>query len=196
MRARTKTLPGQAHRSQRPDLGAKTRVGKDGGLQAAAGGAPVTKPSVGKGTAGRAAAGNASAARFAAFMRHEPTTGETLIARVRLGYPAELVKHAAAYFAVPEKRLLRVIGVSASTGHGHQAQGQPLGPAASERMHRLAIITREAIGVLGEEDRAREWLLRPNLALGDVSPLDLLDTEIGANAVRRTLLTIAEGGVM
>jgi uncharacterized protein (DUF2384 family) len=44
--------------------------------------------------------------------------------------------------------------------------------------------------------RAREWLLRPNLALGDVSPLDLLDTEIGANAVRRTLLTIAESGAI
>jgi putative toxin-antitoxin system antitoxin component (TIGR02293 family) len=115
---------------------------------------------------------------------------------VSTGYPAELVKHAAAYFAIPERRLLRVIGVSASTAHRHQAQGQPLGPAASERIHWLAIITREATGVMGEEDRAREWLLRPNLALGDVSPLDLLDTEIGANAVRRTLLTIAESGAI
>jgi putative toxin-antitoxin system antitoxin component (TIGR02293 family) len=118
------------------------------------------------------------------------------MARVRSGYPAELVKHAAAYLAIPEKRLLRVIGVSASTAHRNQAQGQPLGPAASERIHRLAIITREATGVLGDEDRAREWLLRPNLALGDVPPLDLLDTEIGADAVRRTLLAIAEGSVM
>jgi putative toxin-antitoxin system antitoxin component (TIGR02293 family) len=129
-------------------------------------------------------------------MRQEPTTGEALIARVRSGYQADLVKHAAAYFAVPEKRLLHVIGVPVSTAHRYQAQGQPLEPAASERIHRLAIITREAIGILGEEDRARAWLLRPNLALGDVPPLDLLDTEIGANAVRRSLLAIAEGGVV
>ena len=60
----------------------------------------------------------------------------------------------------------------------------------------VAIVTREAIDVFGGADPAKDWMLRPNHALGDTPPLDLLDTEIGANAVRRILVAIAQGGVV
>ncbi|MEW5891880.1 MAG: antitoxin Xre/MbcA/ParS toxin-binding domain-containing protein [Pseudomonadota bacterium] len=145
---------------------------------------------------GKAPAVKASAARFAAFIAKEPTTGELLIKRVRKGYPAELVKHAGMFFSIPEKRVLQIIGVAGSTAHRYQTQGKPLDPAASERIHRVAIVTREAIDVFGGADPAKDWMLRPNHALGDTPPLDLLDTEIGANAVRRILVAIAQGGVV
>ncbi|TCS72924.1 putative toxin-antitoxin system antitoxin component (TIGR02293 family) [Sulfuritortus calidifontis] len=161
--------------------------------------ATATKPkTVAKkvGAAGKAPAVKASAARFAAFIAKEPTTGELLIKRVRKGYPAELVKHAGMFFSIPEKRVLQIIGVAGSTAHRYQTQGKPLDPAASERVHRLAIVTREAIDVFGSAAPAKDWMLRPNHALGDTPPLDLLDTEIGANAVRRILVAIAQGGVV
>ncbi|MBI5936888.1 MAG: DUF2384 domain-containing protein [Betaproteobacteria bacterium] len=145
---------------------------------------------------GKAQAVKASAARFAAFIDKEPTTGELLIKRVRKGYPVELVKHAGMFFSIPEKRVLQVIGVAGTTAHRYQTQGKPLDPAASERVHRVAIVTREAIDVFGAADPAKAWMLRPNHALGDTPPLDLLDTEIGASAVRRILVAIAEGGVV
>lgn len=144
----------------------------------------------------KVSAANLSPSQFIVFMNEEPTTGEALIHRVRSGYPAALVKQAAAFFNVPEKRLLQVIGVPVSTAHRYQIQNHPLDPAASERIHRMAILTRETIEILGDKNLARDWLLRPNLALGGVAPLDLLDTEMGANAVRRVLTSIAEGGVV
>ncbi|NWG86337.1 MAG: DUF2384 domain-containing protein [Hydrogenophilaceae bacterium] len=147
-------------------------------------------------TAGKAHTVKASAARFAAFIAKEPTTGELLIKRVRKGYPADLVKHAGMFFSIPEKRVLQVIGVPSTTAHRYQTQGKPLDPAASERVHRVAIVTRQAIDVFGATEPAKGWMLRPNHALGDTPPLDLLDTEIGANAVRRILVAIAEGGVV
>jgi putative toxin-antitoxin system antitoxin component (TIGR02293 family) len=115
---------------------------------------------------------------------------------VRKGYSIDLVKHAGMFFNIPEKRVLQVIGVSGSTAHRYKAQGRLLDPAASERLHRMAVITREAEEVLGDASRAKSWLLQRNLALGNVAPFDLLDTEIGAAAVRRVLIAIAEGGVV
>lgn len=161
--------------------------------------ATATKPkTVAKkaGATSKAPAIKASAARFAAFIDKEPTTGELLIKRVRKGYPVELVKHAGMFFGIPDKRVLQVIGVPSTTAHRYQTQGKPLDPAASERVHRVAIVTREAIGVFGGADPAKAWMLRPNHALGDTPPLDLMDTEIGANAVRRILVAIAQGGVV
>lgn len=146
--------------------------------------------------AGKAQPAKASAARFASFIDKEPTTGELLIKRVRKGYPVELVKHAGMFFGIPDKRVLQVIGVPSTTAHRYQTQGKPLDPAASERVHRVAIVTREAIDVFGGTDPAKAWMLRPNHALAGTPPLDLLDTEIGANAVRRILVAIAQGGVV
>ena len=159
--------------------------------------ATASKPkTTAKKVTGKPQAVKASAARFAAFIAKEPTTGELLIERVRKGYPANLVKHAGMFFSIPEKRVLQVIGVPSTTAHRYQTQGKPLDPAASERVHRVAIVTREAIDVFGATEPAKDWMLRPNHALGGSPPLDLLDTEIGANAVRRILVAIAQGGVV
>lgn len=156
----------------------------------------TTKPTAKKPLTGKVTATKASATRFASFIDKEPTTGEWLIKRVRKGYPVELVKHASMFFGIPDKRVLQVIGVPSTTAHRYQTQGKPLDPAASERVHRVAIVTRQAIDVFGGAEPAKVWMLRPNHALGDTAPLDLLDTEIGANAVRRILVAIAEGGVV
>ena len=133
--------------------------------------------------------------RFTDFIEQEPTTGEGLIRRLREGYPAVLVKPAGEYFKVPEKRLCDILGVSASTLHRRTTKDVPLDPAASERMHRIAILARETAVAFGDEERVREWLLRPNHALGEAAPLVLPDTAIGTTAVRRVLVSIAESGV-
>lgn len=133
---------------------------------------------------------------FTGFIQHEPSMGEDLIGRLRAGYSAALVKQAGEYFKVPEKRLCDILGVSASTLHRRATQSGSLDLAASERLHRIAILSRETMEAFGDEALAREWLLRPNQALANSAPLDLLDTEVGATAVRRVLVAIAEGGVV
>ena len=43
------------------------------------------------------------------------------------------------------------------------------------------------------EAGARQWLEEPNRALGGASPLEMLDTDVGAEAVRDVLGRIEDG---
>jgi len=47
--------------------------------------------------------------------------------------------------------------------------------------------------VLGSEEKARHWMLKPSRALTGAIPLGLLDTDIGANAVFDELGRIEHG---
>lgn len=190
------TGTGRNPKSGRSGIVAKGSAKKPSAKRAPSGKSLPLKPARKTATARKTSAVKASAARFVAFIGKESATGETLIRRVREGYSVALVKHAGMYFNVPEKRVLQVIGVSGSTAHRYKTQGRPLDPAASERLHRMAVITRETEEVLGDATQAKSWLLQPNLALAGAAPFDLLDTEIGAAAVRRVLVAIAEGGVV
>jgi putative toxin-antitoxin system antitoxin component (TIGR02293 family) len=59
--------------------------------------------------------------------------------------------------------------------------------AESDRLYRVARVYAQAVQVLGAEDRAAEWLRRPNRALNGEPPLELLDTELGSRQVEDVL---------
>ena len=46
---------------------------------------------------------------------------------------------------------------------------------------------------IGDESRARGWLVDPNRAMKGELPLDLLDTDAGARMVEAVLARIVEG---
>lgn len=49
--------------------------------------------------------------------------------------------------------------------------------------------------VFDDTEVAKTWLRTPNLAFRNTAPMDYLDTEPGAVAVRQVLNAIASGGV-
>ena len=63
----------------------------------------------------------------------------------------------------------------------------------SEGVHHLAEILALAESVLGTKDKARHWLNTRNRALGNASPLSLLETEAGADEVVNVLGRIEFG---
>lgn len=65
----------------------------------------------------------------------------------------------------------------------------------SDRLYRLARVLALAEYFLGDRERAIDWMKRPNLVLGGVAPLKLLDTELGARQVENILGRIGYGGV-
>ncbi len=65
----------------------------------------------------------------------------------------------------------------------------------SDRLLRLARIGAQATEVLGSEEKAAQWLRRLNRALDDRSPLQLLDSDIGAKQVEDVLGRIEHGVV-
>jgi len=68
-----------------------------------------------------------------------------------------------------------------------------LPPAASGQLLELARLYRRAVEVLGSEEVANQWLRTPITALGNVTPISLLDTPVGIQWVMTTLGRIEHG---
>jgi putative toxin-antitoxin system antitoxin component (TIGR02293 family) len=83
---------------------------------------------------------------------------------------------------LPKRTLLR-----------RKAKASRLAPGESERLVRLARVGARANEVFGNRQKAHTWLRSPNRALGGFSPLGLLDTDIGAQAVEDELVRIEHG---
>lgn len=70
---------------------------------------------------------------------------------------------------------------------------KPLSPEESDKAVRVARVWDEACEVFGSMEKAGRWLRRPTRQLGGETPMDLLDTEIGARQVENALGEIAHG---
>ena len=87
--------------------------------------------------------------------------------------------------------LARLLGVPRRTLTKRQ-QGGLFNPGESNARSRVARVYREAVAFFGDEAEARTWLKTPLLALGG-TPLSLLDTDPGAEAVSVLLRQLAWG---
>ena len=74
-----------------------------------------------------------------------------------------------------------------------QKAGERLTLEESERALRFARIVAEADRVFGEHEKGMRWLHSPMKQLENQSPLDVLDTDIGARLVEEILGQIDEG---
>src|SRR5262249_23349918 len=114
---------------------------------------------------------------------------------IRAGISASVVEDMVQYFDVPKNEIFGVLLTPASTAHRLIKEKRPLDAAASERVVRVADVTRIAEHTFGGGAAATRWLKTPNLALANATPLSMLDTEPGAGEVRRILVAIDHGGV-
>ena len=119
----------------------------------------------------------------------------TRIKLIRTGVQANVLVFASEYFDMPRAQFVKIMGMSPATAERKIKNRSLLGPIESERLERLAIIEDQAEKVFGDAGKAKNWLTRMNLALGD-TPLSMLDTETGAGEVRKVLASIAYGGAV
>ncbi len=132
---------------------------------------------------------------FGKLVIGKPVVGIEAIKAIREGYPATILKSASGFLGVPEARIHKVAHVPSTTANRLKKRGAKIDLGVTERVYRMGSITRMAIEVFDETDTAVEWMRQPNRALGNIAPLDLLDTEPGAVSVRQVLNAIATGGV-
>jgi putative toxin-antitoxin system antitoxin component (TIGR02293 family) len=118
------------------------------------------------------------------------------VAAIRIGFPASLLKDTGLYFDVPVQRIRTIVRLPETTAHTLVKRGALMDAAASERIWRLADLMHMASKVFGNDEAAKTWLRTPNLTFQDGAPMDYLDTEPGAIAVRQVLNAIATGGVL
>jgi len=116
------------------------------------------------------------------------------INEIRKGLPARKLIGAAEAMGVPRERFYNIVGLSASTAKRKLLKNETLDPVVTERLTLVGAIDRLAEDVFGGPELASEWLQTRNTGLGDVTPLSMLDTEIGRREVSRILNAIAYGG--
>jgi putative toxin-antitoxin system antitoxin component (TIGR02293 family) len=122
-----------------------------------------------------------------------PETELDFVPIIRKGFPASVFKSLGEQAKLSEETICRSLRIAQRTAARRKQRGARLKPAESELLLRLARVLAAATDILGSRDKAREWLLAPNLALGNVPPIQILDTGIGFQQVIDVLKRIEYG---
>ena len=125
-------------------------------------------------------------------LRERQATYGAIRERVRTGLPFAALEAVVTRFEIPQQALLRVLHMPART-FARRKKERRLRPDESDRLLRLARVAARAEEVLGTAENAAGWLRDPIIALGDTSPLDNLDTELGTEEVEQILGRIEHG---
>jgi putative toxin-antitoxin system antitoxin component (TIGR02293 family) len=118
-------------------------------------------------------------AQLAELVRQGLPAGSLLVLREKLE-----LKNAAlsARLGIPQRTLTRRL-----------SQHARLTAAESDRAVRLARVYATAVEMIGNADKASQWLHTPNRVFAGGSPMDQLDTDLGAKEVENVLGRIAYG---
>lgn len=111
---------------------------------------------------------------------------------IRKGLPASTGKTVIRTYGLDDRRAERIFGFSMRTLSRRTQGAGALSHVQSDRVYRFARVAAHAEDVFGSADKARDWLLAPNRALGH-TPVDLLDTDAGTEAVEEVLYRIEHG---
>lgn len=113
---------------------------------------------------------------------------------IRDGFPPVVVERVMQASGLTLKELAAALDLSARSLQRRRRSGK-LARYESDRLYRLARLVAIASDYLGDQERARRWLKRPNRALGGLAPVAAIDTEAGARQVENILGRIAYGGI-
>ena len=137
---------------------------------------------------------SSASGKFRAFVTADTPTARK-ISVIRRGVNARVIDEMVEYLHASKNEIFKVLGTPESTAHRLIKDNRSLDTGASERVVRVADVTRLAEKTFGGREPATQWLKTPHLALRTATPLSMLDTELGATEVRRILSSINHGGV-
>ncbi|KAF0220336.1 MAG: hypothetical protein FD174_1237 [Geobacteraceae bacterium] len=117
-----------------------------------------------------------------------------LIESTRAGIAKKAVFELAREMGLVISDISRCLHVSVRTLQRFKAD-ERLSPDLSDHLLQLARVHARTIEVFGSRERAGAWLKQPSVALGNISPLELLDTFTGIEMVLDELTRIEYGVV-
>jgi putative toxin-antitoxin system antitoxin component (TIGR02293 family) len=112
------------------------------------------------------------------------------IAAIRKGYDASVVDRVAEAIGVPRKCLAEALRLADRTVRHRAKLGQRLTAGESEKILRVQQVYAKAVEALESAEAARAWLVTPAQGLGNVCPLEFLDTGLGFREVTNLLAAI------
>lgn len=134
-------------------------------------------------------------AAFWRFSSHrESLTDAQRLHQIKEGLPADLIQVVRLTFDLQDRHLETLLNASISTLERRRREQKNLDPVASERVDRIATLSRLAEAIFETQVTATQWMAAPNKTLGGTAPIMLCETEIGAKQVRRILQALEWGG--
>ena len=112
---------------------------------------------------------------------------------IRKGLPSKVIGCVIKSSDVSEEQLYNSLRIAKRTAARRKASASRLKAGESELIYRFSSVLVTATDILGDRDKAREWLLSENRALNGERPIDLLDTGIGYEDVVNVLYRIQFG---
>ena len=125
-------------------------------------------------------------------LKARPRSSLEWVAIVREGLPSRVLDALAANLKLTRGELAAALGIADRTLARRRKEGV-FTAEESAKLLRLARVAWRAADVFEKSELALDWLKRPNRALGGARPLDLLDTDIGAENVLDVLGRIEHG---
>ena len=122
----------------------------------------------------------------------KPRSAIDWIRMIREGIPAAAIESILSATGLAQSEVARALGIPERTLARRKREGV-LNSEESCKLLRLARVVGRAQEVFDDSAAAVDWLKTPNAALGGSTPLNLLDTDIGAESVLDTLGRIEHG---
>jgi len=116
-----------------------------------------------------------------------------LIEWLRSGIPFGDLSRFITLIGMTREEASLAFGISLRTLARRKETSSLLAQGEGERMVRFARVLTKAQDVLGSLEKAKSWMKLENRALGGATPMSLLDTDIGAQAVQDVLGRIEYG---
>ena len=119
-------------------------------------------------------------------------TVQQQIGQIKAGLSFSAVRSLQNALDLPLEKIAAFLGMSRATLHRRKTQGK-IARTESERLVRYQQLLKKAQQVFGNASAAREWLIQPQVGLGNTTPVEFARTEIGAREVENLLGRIEHG---
>ena len=118
---------------------------------------------------------------------------QTIESMIRDGFSSDSIPALQRFLGVNQTELAEAVGVTRQTLVRNRDKSGRLTKELSDRLYRVARVTHRALTVFSTAGDAVAWLKSPNATLGGCTPLSMLDTDAGAERVRKLLGRIDYG---
>lgn len=115
-----------------------------------------------------------------------------IIKQIKKGLPVSSFEKLRKNLDLSEKALSVTVRIAKRTLMRRKREGR-FKLDESERVYRIARLYDRAVEVFGDSELAKKWFKEPAWALGDKTPLEYADTELGAQEVEDLLGRIEHG---
>ena len=122
-----------------------------------------------------------------------PKSDFEFIEIIRTGLPAKVIACVVKSSTISEDVIYKSLRFAKRTAARRKATATRLKPGESELIYRFSRVLVTATEILGDKNKAKEWLLTENRALHGNPPINLLDTAIGFEDVMDVLTRIEHG---